>query len=184
MAKIKELISEIAYCGPSSKGVFSKYKLRMTYDGEKLEYRKNRWVRLEFRKVVDWRVVDASQAYSGEGPIAVPQMPKIILRTGGKRGPESREFAFVPRSFETWLYWIVRAILKHAKIPVPEGYLSSLTEKHRRKVDTRSRMGHFEQSHEIFFNIVKRMKNDKAPGIDLNPRENTYHRFLKNTFSR
>lgn len=183
MAKTKELTSEIAYCGPSSKGIFRKYDLRMTYDGERLEYRKNRWVRLEFRKIVNWRVEDASKPYGGEGPIALEQMPKIILQTTGKRGVESRTFAFVPLSFETWLYWIVRAILKHAKIPVPPEYLSKLTYKHRKKIDTRSRMNHFEKTHEVFFNIVDRMKNDFPPGIDGPAKKIQYIGRLKDTYN-
>ncbi len=149
---------EIAYRGPSSRGVFRKYNLWMKWEGQTLSYKKNRWVKLDFRKLVSWKVAGATEVYSGHGPIAIEEMPKIILKTAGRRGTETREFAFLPKAFEPWLYWIIRAILLHSQAPVPplESF-SQLTAKHKTKIGTRARMKVFDQSHEVFIGVVQHL---------------------------
>jgi serine/threonine protein kinase len=153
--KIKKLQSKIFYKGPSSRGRFGKYGLRMSKGSEYLQYKNRYWKKFYFKNVVSW------EAFPG-GYIGTfmdsKHPPRIILKTAsGRSGTEEREFAIPHEEFDKWLYWIIHGVMKYSKATIPDEYLEYVPQKHRRKLTSRLDLRRFEMLHLVFIAVAKKL---------------------------
>jgi len=167
MPKVSKLETQIFYRGPGSRDKFEKCNLYMEWDNQCLQYKETvLWKKLFFNKVVSWEA--KLGGYRGTF-IDTRYPPSIILRTASGTGTEEREFVIRHLEFDNWLYWIIRALLKHSDAPIPDEQLSGLSSKHKAKVLTRRDMSAFDRSHEVFITIMTRLSKEpdkSAPGTD------------------
>jgi len=175
MPKVSKLETQVFYKGPSSRGKFGKYSLHMTWDSQYLQYKKNLWKKLDFRKVVSWEA--KAGGYTGTF-MDTRRPPCIVLRTSQKNTTEEREFAFRHEEFENWLYWIIRAILKYSKAAIPDEQISGLSSKHKAKVVTRRDLKAFDKSHNVFVSTLVRL-NAQREGTDQTGRLDKKKEFAK-----
>lgn len=169
MPKPSKLESTIFYIGPSSRGRAAKYTLYMEWDGPYLQYKKNRWKKFFFKDVISWEAKPGG--YVGN-IIDSKRPPSIILRSAGRRRSENREFIIRHAEFENWLYWIIRAVLKYSKAPVPDNQLSGLSAGRWAKITTRRDLNAFDTSHTIFISTLERINMETGQMKPTNPPTN------------
>jgi serine/threonine protein kinase len=150
MPKVSKLQTQVFYKGPSSRGKFAPYQLYTEWESRYLQYKKNFWKKLDFKKVVGWEA--KAGGYVGSFMDA-KQPPRIVLKTRWGEKNEEREFAFRHEEFDNWLYWIIRSVLKHSKAPLPEEKLALLSPNRKMKMITRRDMKAFDMSHMVFVAI-------------------------------
>lgn len=157
MPKVSKLQTQVFYKGPSSKGKPARYQLRMEWESPYLEYKKNYWKKLEFKKVVEWKA--KAGGYVGNF-VDTKQPPRIVLKTLSGEKNEEREFAFKHEEFETWLYWIIRSLVKYSKAPPSMEQIkqSPLLEKHKVKAITSRNVSVFDRSHQLFISALKTLE--------------------------
>ena len=152
MPKDRALKAKAEYRDHESKGKFGATDVQIDWEGEVLHYKKSIfWKKLAFKDVVAWRV----HAEPGGKPDKFGRL-KILHIIKLSTDKEMREFALPPDVFETWLYWVIRSLIKHSKAPMPEDRVSQgpLREKHKVKAITSQNVSEFDRIHHTFVNTL------------------------------
>jgi serine/threonine protein kinase len=151
MPKVRKLTAKADYRGPGSKGKFGTTDVQIDWEGPVLHYKDGIfWKKLAFKDVIKWQL----SFEPGGKPDKFGRLK--ILHIIKLHTTELREFALHPDVFETWLYWIIRSLVKHSKISLLKEEIkqSPLLEKHKVKTTAFQNVSVFERTHQIFINTL------------------------------
>lgn len=157
MPKVRSLKAKADYRGPGSKGKFDAAHVQIDWEGPVLHHKEGLfWKKLAFKDIVKWEV----HAEPGGKPDKFGRL-KICNIIRLHTTTEKREFALHPDIFESWLYWIIRSLVKHANISLSKEEIkqSPLLQKHKAKTTAFQNVSVFERSHQIFINTLNILSN-------------------------
>lgn len=157
MPKVRSLKAKADYRGPGSKGKFETADVQIDWEGPVLHHKEGLfWKKLAFKDVVKWQV----HAEPGGKPDKFGRL-KILNIIRLHTATEMREFALHPDVFESWLYWIIRSLVKHANISLSKEEIkqSPLLQKHKVKTTAFQNVSVFDRTHEIFVNTLNILSN-------------------------
>ncbi|MEN6321587.1 MAG: protein kinase [Syntrophaceae bacterium] len=159
MPKVQSLKAKADYRGPGCKGKFYTTNVQIDWDGPVLHYRDGLfWKKLAFKDVVEWHVVFEPGGKPDKfGRLKILHIIKLRTQT------EMREFALPPEVFENWLYWIIRSLVKHAKISLSKEEIkqSPLLAKHKFKTNLFQNVSVFDRTHQMFVNTLNILHKHK-----------------------
>lgn len=165
MPKVRSLKAKADYRGPGCKGKYYTADVQIDWEGPVLHYRDGLfWKKLAFKDVIAWDVA----AEPGGKPDKFGRL-KILHIIKLRTQQELREFALPPEVFENWLYWIIRSLIKHAKISLPKEEIkqSPLLAKHKFKTNLFQNVSVFDRTHQMFVNTLNILqfpkKHEKLP---------------------
>ncbi|MCX6676309.1 MAG: protein kinase [Methanothrix sp.] len=157
MPKVRSLKAKADYRGPGSKGKFDTAHVQIDWEGPVLHHKEGLfWKKLAFKDVVKWEV----HAEPGGKPDKFGRL-KILNIIRLHTTTEMREFALHPDIFESWLYWIIRSLVKHANISLSKEEIkqSPLLQKHKVKTTAFQNVSMFDRTHQIFVNTLNILSN-------------------------
>jgi serine/threonine protein kinase len=165
MPKVRSLKAKADYRSTGSKGKFYAANVQIDWEGPVIHYREGLfWKKLAFKDVIAWQVA----AEPGGKPDKFGRL-KILHIIKLRTQTEIREFALPPDVFENWLYWIIRSLVKHAKISLSKEEIkqSPLLQKHKVKTTLFQNVSVFDRTHQIFINTLNILqfpdKHEKLP---------------------
>ncbi len=134
---------------------YNKYKFWLEWEDRILWYKHVIWKKIALVDTTSWNVNQEQQKGS--------KTRSISLRVFSKGKPIDYELAIPQKQFNTWLYWLLVSIQKHANIPILEEKLSGVGLKPSRKAKIRARrdMKEFDSYHPIFIQAIERYVRDK-----------------------
>jgi len=142
---------------------YNKYKFWLEWEDRILYYKHVIWKKINLAETTSWDVIFGRQPSSKKTPQQQGELRSISLRVFSKSKPIDYEIAIPQKDFNTWLYWLLVSIQKHANIPILEEKLSSVGLKASRKAKIRARrdMKQFDSFHPIFIEAIERFVRDK-----------------------
>ena len=152
MPKVRSLKAKADYRGPGCKGKFYTANVQIDWEGPVFHYRDGLfWKKLAFKDVIAWEVA----AEPGGTPDKFGRL-KILHIIKLRTQTEMREFALPPDVFENWLYWVIRSLVKHAKISLSKEEIkqSPLLQKHKAKTTLFQNVSVFDRTHQMFINTL------------------------------
>lgn len=169
MPKVRSLKTKADYRSPSTKGKYQVTDLQIDWEGPVLHHKEGLfWKKLAFKDVDQWQLAfEPGGTPDKFGRLKILHIIKLREVTHGKA--ELREFAIPPDVFETWLYWIIRSLIKHSKISLSKEEIkqSPLLAKHKDKTKLFQNLSVFDRTHQIFINTLNILrfpdKHEKLP---------------------
>lgn len=156
MPKVRSLKTKADYRSPSTKGKYQATDLQIDWEGPVLHHKEGIfWKKLAFKDIDKWQVhAEPGGKPDKFGRLKILHIIKLREVTHGKA--ELREFAIHPDVFETWLYWIIRSLIKHAEISLSKEEIkeSPLLAKHKFKTSLLNRVSVFDRTHQMFVNAL------------------------------
>lgn len=159
MPKVSSLKTKADYRGPGCKGQYYTVDLEMEWEGPVLHYKYRILNKLELKDVIAWEVA----AEPGGKPDRFGRL-KILHIIKLRTKKELWEFAIPPEVFENWLYWIIRSLVKHAKISLKEEEIkqSPLSAKHKLKTGLFRNLSVFDRTHQLYVNAISILQSPEA----------------------
>lgn len=157
MPKVQSLKGKAQYRGPYSRGKFYAASVQLDWQGPVFHYKDGLfWKKLAFKDVTDWSVA----AEPGGKPDKFGRL-KILHIIKLRTKNEKHEFALPPENFETWLYWVIRSVVKHSNIVMTDDDIKKtpLMGKHKVKATAFQDLSFFERTHQNFMNAVNILSN-------------------------
>ena len=152
MPKVQSLKVKADYKGPTTKGKYQATHLQIDWQGPVLHYKDGLfWKKLAFKDVDTWKV----HAEPGGKPDKYGMLKILhIIKLHTKKA--MWEFAIPPDVFETWLYWIIRSLVKHTEISLSKEEIkqSPLLAKHKDKTTFLHNISVFERAHRHFMDAL------------------------------
>jgi serine/threonine protein kinase len=156
MPKVPSLKTKADYKSPATKGKYQATQLQIDWEGPVLHHKEDLfWKKLVFKDVDKWELAFEPGGKPDKfGRLKILHIIKLREVTHGKA--ELREFALPAEVFETWLYWIIRSLVKHAKISLSKEDIkeSPLLAKHKLKTGLAQKVSVFDHTHQMFVNAL------------------------------
>ena len=136
---------------------FKKTTLKLEWEGRYLHIQKLNKPKIDLSETLRWEVV--KEKVPGAKKISKQAVERRIISLTMRHKGSNTDWKLAPSNedFNTWLYWILVSIQKHAKIPLSDDRLKNLSLKDSRKGKLRSRrdMGAFEELHQRFVHAME-----------------------------
>lgn len=159
------LRAELEVKAPGSKS-FKKTILKLEWEGRYLHIKKLIKQKINLSETLRWEVF--KEKVSGARKISKRTVERQIISLTMRHKGENKNWQFTPpnEDFNTWLYWLLVSIQKHAKIPLSDKRLDDLSLKDSRKGKLRTRrdMGGFDELHRHFVHAMELYRKGKNLG--------------------
>jgi len=174
MPKKSSLTTKAEYRGPNTKGKYQDTDLQIDWEGPVLHHKEGIiWKKLAFKDVVGFHVgAEPGGKPDKFGRLKILHIIKLHEMTHGKK--ELREFAIHPDVFETWLYWIIRSLVKHSELFLSKELIKQtpLSDKHKLKMKPVIDLSVFDRSHQVFIDALNTVQDpEQAKKLPSSPLE-------------
>jgi len=172
MPKKSVLKTKAEYRGPNTKGKYQDTDLQIDWEGPVLHHKDGLfWKKLAFKEVVGFHIgAEPGGKPDKFGRLKILHIIKLHEMTQGKK--ELREFAIHPDVFETWLYWIIRSLVKHSELFLSKELIKQtpLSDKHKLKMKPVINLSVFDRSHQVFIDALNTVQDpEQAKKLPSSP---------------